>query len=375
MQRTAIIWVEVAGISTTQHCTMKDRRVLEIEGGDGEKICVGSVAFFAVSHNSHLYDDHDGISNRFLNEDTRVVLVHGYLGDMSVTVKAHLDKYAADELAATLVHVQEACPAVKKAVGTPQLVATGTCGVRTLVGNGMVISKGLLEEGGEIRLHCVVQTYMPGYTAEHFVSSAPDRLLAAEPGATMNVAAIDLEHWTWRPSRGYTGVVPGANFPPCAADPTKTTRDWSIFTWEELQASEHRDNPSFDPRNFIWTRVIFGLRNEGVAGNEMAIAITGKLARDVKPYFRPLIDRPVADDASISAFLDDMEARCRNPDWHRPKKIATARPRQNFDISYLGIAHFLRHVQAFATACSEDNVYPFDGGKLANWVVCLKINL
>lgn len=352
--------------ATTPLSTMKNRRDLFIDNG---RVVVSDIAFFTVP-TRHLdrYDDNDALAGRFLNEKSRVVLVYGYHKGTMVTVKAHLDKVAADELVATLCHVEEACPRGVGAAKTPKFIDQGVCGTRTLENNGMVVSKGL--RGERLVLHCVVQTYMQGFTAEQFVDSSTDRLLASRDNIAVELAAIDLEHWTWKPQRGYRGVVPGATFPACASDENSTTSDWSIFTWQQLQESRFRDDPHFDPRNFVWTRVAYCLKNAGVCGNEMAIALTGRMAADLQPYYRPLVDPPVECDDQITAFIENMDRRARAEIDPASKRACTGIPRQCFDQSFIGIAKLLRGVRDFASACSYHRIYPFDG-KLANWVVNL----
>ena len=350
---------------------MNNRRTLKLQGG----VTVRDIGFFELSaYQSDRWGSADDVANRCLNEDRRVVMVHGYMDDRRVTVKAHLDEVAALELAATLEHLRGACPDVCTAIALPEFVASGTCGVKTFVQNGMVISKGIKKEKKSIVLHCVVQTYIPGFTAEHFVTSAPDRMFAAEDNAELRIAAIDLEHWTWKPAEGHAGVVPGACFPACASDPLAEDRDWSIFTWQQLTAFRSQDEAGFDPRNFVWTRVVYGLRTAGVCGNEMALALTNRLARDVPPYHRPMVDPPVADDEQIQAFIDNMAMRARAPSRQRLKRSRLDIPRQCFDLSFVGIAKFLQGVKAFAAACSLHKVYPFDA-KLANFVVEIRVGV
>ena len=296
------------------------------------------------------------------------------LGDLcdgrTVTVKGHIDEECAVELRGTLEHLHKHALNVVQSVTVPRVVSCGILSAYKLRHCGIVVDKDVQEyyQTSNPTLHCVVQEYLPGMTAQSFLLNPDACERVARGNVMIEFGVTDWEHSTWPiDDLDDCRMLPGLNFGKSVyADATE--RDWTIFTTADLINSSYADDERFDPRAFVWTRFICDVLHTVPANDALdrfASLVLNTEATKVPAYHSPVEHVRISSDHVIATAIDELD---RSAVVH---SMGRKRRRVVVNAQLAALALVCRSVAAFATACAMDRVFHFDV-RLLNCIVKLK---
>ena len=313
--------------------------------------------------------------HNYLSFDTgRAVVRANDEFDITITVKIHLGEAHAYELAYLLEFLHDNCPMLIQCVDIPGLICQGFVVSKHLKQGGLFIDDAVFAEfGPNPLLHAVAQTYVNGETVEAVLSD--ESLLGeyAKIAGTLRLGIIDWEHVTWRPAAAYPAPSTVQSFPFSAIGGTDQ-RDWSIFTYADLQNSQYLSDKKFNGRGHLWMRFLYDVNLKAPKicppFDKFVLSVMGISRYELKEYFFPLEHNAIAHDddilLSIKEFGRGLQYEDCDDEAFRKRKMNCAGDHtRNFCI----VVHSIfKQMLNFSKACVAEGIWHFDL-KLSNILV------